>query len=257
MWRAGAAALILAVAPATAAPPDIFIAPTGALTHGAPVLLRIGFGDFPTLDHGARPGQVAQVRARAAGTPLSAMLPANPASPTVTLDWPDSTPPHQNGVVMAVDLGPILIEIGADQIDAWLDEIGAGPDVAASVWAAIAHDGTLRVTETRYLKLMSCVAACDGLAPERPSGSRLEFVAADEAWRLLEDGQPRIAHAVFVTTAAQGRRRLTTDRQGRVLLLADTTGPVLLSAVVLTPPTTPGGHFTSEQAALTIDASVR
>ena len=257
MWRAGVAALILAAAPAAAAPPDIFIAPTGALTHGAPVLLRIGSGDFPTLDQGVRPGQVAQVRARAAGTSLSATLPANEASPTVTLDWPETTPPHQNGVVVAVDLGPALTDIEADKIDAWLDEIGAAPDVVATAQTAIAHDGTLRVTETRHLKLMSCVAACDGLAPERPSGSRLEFVASDEAWRLLEDGQPRIAHAVFVTTAAQGRRRLTTDRQGRVLLPADTTGPALLSTVVLTPPTTPGGRFTSEQATLTIDTSVR
>lgn len=257
MRRAGVAVLILAAAPAAAAPPDIFIAPTGALTHGAPVLLRIGSGDFPTLDHGLRPGQVAKVRARAAETPLSATLAANATSPTVTLDWPDSTPPHQNGVVVAVDLGPTLIEIGADQLDTWLNEIGAAPEVAATVRVAVARDGTLRVTETRHLKLMSCIAACDGLAPERPSGSRLEFMASDEAWRLLEDGQPRIAHAVFVTTAAQGRRRLTTDRQGRVLLPADTTGPVLLSAVVLTPPITPDGRFTSEQATLTIDASVR
>lgn len=256
MWRA-VAVLILAVAPASAASPDIFIAPTGALTHGAPVLLRLGSGDFPTLDHGVRPGQVAQVRARAAGTPLSATLPANAASPTVRLDWPETTPPHQNGMVVAVDLGPAPIEIEADQIDAWLDEIGAAPAVIATVRAVVAREGRLRVTETRHLKLMSCIAACDGLEPERPSGSRLEFVASDEAWRLLEDGQPRIAHAVFVNTAAQGSRRLTTDRQGRVLLPADTTGPVLLSAIVLTPPTTPGGRFTIEQAALTIDATVR
>jgi hypothetical protein len=200
---------------------------------------------------------VAQVRARAGGTPLSATLPANPAAPTVTLDWPEITPPHQNGVVAAVDLGPALIEIEADQIEAWLDEIGAAPDVAATVRAVVAREGRLSVTETRHLKLMSCVAACDGLAPERPSGSALEFVAADEAWQLLEDRQPRIAHAAFVTTAAQGRRRLTTDRQGRVLLPADTTGPVLLSAVVLIPPTRPGGRFTSKRATLTIDASVR
>ncbi|WP_439472111.1 hypothetical protein [Brevundimonas sp.] len=253
------AVLILAAAPAAAAAatPEIFIAPTGALTHGAPVLLRIGSGDFPTQDHGVRPGQVAQVRARAAGTRLAATLPANPASPTVTLEWPETIRPHQNGVVAAVDLGPALIEIEANQIDAWLNEIGAAPDVAATVRAVVAREGRLSVTETRHLKLMSCVAACDGLAPERPSSSRLEFVASDEAWRLLEDGQPRIAHAVFVTTAAQGRRRLTTDRHGRVLLPADTTGPVLLSAVVLIPPTTPDGRFNSERAVLTIDASVR
>lgn len=257
MWRAGVVALILAAAPVAASAHDSFIAPPGDLTAGTAVRLRIGSGAFPSPDHGIRPGRVARIDARAGDTPLRPALTAGETALRLTLDWPAAVPPHQNGVVVTVDLSPINIEVSADEIDHYMDEIGAPADVAAAARAAVARDGVMRETYTKHLKLMACIAACDGLAPARPSGSTLEFVASDEAWRLLENGQPRAGQAVFVTTAAQGRRRLTTDRQGRVLLPADTTGPAFLSAVVLTPPTEPGGRFTSEWAALTLGASVR
>lgn len=257
MWRAGVAALILAAAPVAASAHDSFIAPPGALIGGAPVRLRIGSGEFPATEHGIRPDRVARIDARAADTALRPTLTPGETTLHLTLDWPEAVPPHQNGVVVAVDLSPIGIEVGADEIDHYMDEIGAPGDIAALARATVARDGVMRETYTKHLKLMACIALCDGLSPSRPSGSALEFVASDEAWRLLENGQPRAGQAVFVTTAAQGRRRLTTDRQGRVLLPSDTTGPVFLSAVVLTPPTESGGRFTSEWAALTIDASVR
>lgn len=257
MWRAGLAALILAAAPPAASAHDSFIAPPGALSGGAVVRLQVGSGVFPSPEHGIRPGRVARIDARAAHTPLRPMLTGGETALQLTLDWPAAVPPHQNGVVVTVDLSPINIEVGADEIDHYMDEIGAPADVIAAARAAVARDGVMRETYTKHLKLMACIAACDGLDPARPSGSTLEFVASDEAWRLLENGQPLAGQAVFVTTAARGRRRLTTDRQGRVLLPADTTGPVFLSAVVLTAPTEPGGRFTSEWAALTLDASVR
>lgn len=257
MWRAGVAALILTAAPVTASAHDSFIVPPGDLTAGTAVRLRIGSGAFPSPEHGIRPGRVARIDARAADTPLRPMLTAGETALQLNLYWPAAVPLHQNGVVVTVDLSPINIEVGADEVDHYMDEIGAPADVAAAAREAVARDGVMRETYTKHLKLMACVAGCDGLAPARPSGSALEFVAADEAWQLLENGQPLAGQAVFMTTAAQGRRRLTTDRQGRVLLPADTTGPVFLSAVVLTPPTEPGGRFTSEWAALTLDASVR
>lgn len=257
MWRAGLAALILAAAPPAASAHDSFIAPPGALSGGAVIRLQVGSGEFPLLEHGFRPDRVARIDARAADTLLRPALTPGETALQLTLDWPGAVPPHQNGIVVTVDVSPIEIEVGGDEIDHYMDEIGAPADVAAAARAAVTRDGSMRETCTKHLKLMACIAGCDGLAPARPSGSALEFVASDEAWQLLENGLPRAGQAVFMTTAAQGRRRLTTDRQGRVLLPADTTGPVFLSAVVLTPPTEPGGHFTSAWAALTLDASVR
>lgn len=254
---AGVAALILAAAPVPAFAHDSFLAPTGPLLAGRPIHLSLGSGDFPRLESAIRADRVARVQARAAGTPLRPTLSADASALHLSLDWPEAPPQHQNGVVVTVDLLARDIEIGADEIDHYMDEIGAPADIAAAARAAVARDGVMRETYTKSLKLMACVAACDGLAPARPSGSTLEFVAADEAWQLLENGQPSVAQAIFVTTPTQGRRRLTTDRQGRVLLPADTIGPVLLSAVVLTPPTEPGGRFTSVWATLTLDASVR
>jgi hypothetical protein len=257
MWRAGVAALILAAAPVAARAHDSFFAPPGPLAGGQPMRLQIGSGEFPTLEHAIRPDRVARIDARAADTALIPTLAPGATALQLTLSWPEATPPHQNGVVVAIDLSPIEIEVEADEIDHYMAEIGAPADVADAVRAAVVRDGAMRETYSKHLKLMACIAGCDGLEPARPSGAALEFVAADEAWQLLENGRPRADQAVFVTTRAQGRRRLTTDRLGRVLLPADTIGPIFLSAVVLTPPTEPGGRFTSDWAALTIDASVR
>lgn len=257
MWREGVVALILAAAPAAAQAHDSFFAPPGPLTGGQPLRLQIGSGAFPMLEHAIRPDRIARIDARAADTALAPTLMPGATALQLTLGWPEATPPHQNGLVVALDLAPIEIEVGPDEIAHYIDEIGAPADVADAARAAIVRDGVMRETYTKHLKLMACIAGCDGLAPARPSGSALEFVASDEAWQLLDNGRPRVGQAVFVTTAAQGRRQLTTDRQGRVRLPADTIGPVFLSAVVLTPPTEPGGRFTSEWAALTIDVSVR
>lgn len=254
---AGAAALIFAAAPATAFAHDSFFAQAGPLAAGRPIRLILGSGAFPVVETAIRPDRVARVQARASDTLLAPTLSGGPSALHLSLDWPGTRPPHQNGVVVAVDLLPRNIEVGPEEIDHYMDEVGAPADIVTVARAVVARDGVMREIETRRLKLMACIATCDGLAPARPFGSTLEFVAADEAWQLLENGQPRVGQAVFVTTAMQGRQKLTTDRLGRVLLPAGLTGPILLSAAVLTPPAGPNDRFTSEWATLTLDASVR
>lgn len=255
--RAGVAGVILAATPAAALAHDTFLTSSGRLVAGEPILLGIGSGRFPDIETGLRPERIARIRARAADTPLISAPATGDRITRLTLDWPAATPAHQNGIVVAVDLTPIPIRVDADEIEHYLDEIGAPPDVAAAARAAVARDGAMRETYTKHLKLLACIATCDGLAPSRPTGAALEFVAVDEGWRLLENGQPRGGQAVFVSTPSQGRRRLTTDRSGLIVLPDDLTGPVFLSAVALTPPAEPGGPFTSDWATLTIDASVR
>ena len=255
--RAGAAGVILAATPAAAFAHDTFLTSPGTLAAGQPIRLGIGSGTFPDIETGLRPERIARITARAADTPLIPAPATGDRITRLTLDWPTAAPAHQNGVVVAVDLTPMPIRVGPEEIEHYLDEIGAPADVAAAARAAVARDGAMRETYTKHLKLLACIVTCDGLAPSRPTGAALEFVAADEGWRLLENGRPRGGQAVFVSTPSQGRRRLTTNRSGLILLPADLTGPVFLSAVVLTPPTESDGPFTSEWATLTIDASVR
>lgn len=251
------AALAVTAAAGAAAAHDSFIVPPGPLAAGRPVRLEItSSGAFPTPGSAIRPTRVARIEARAGDTPLAPTLEAGDRAMTATLVWPATIPPHQNGVVATIDLSPVDIDVGPDEIAHYMDEIGASPEVRAAVAAAVARDGVMRETYVKHLKTMACIDLCDGLAPSRPSGSALEFVASDEAWVLLENGRPRIGQAVFVTTRAQGRRRLTTDRQGRILLPADLNGPVFIGAVVLRPPATPDERFTSDWAALTFDASL-
>lgn len=257
MLRAGVAGVILAVTPAAAFAHDTFLTSPGTLAAGQPIRLGIGSGTFPDIETGLRPERIDRIRARAADTPLISAPATADRITRLTLDWPAAAPAHQNGIVVAVDLNPMPIRVGPDEIEHYLDEIGAPADVAAAARAVVARDGAMRETYTKHLKLLACITTCDGLAPSRPTGSALEFVAADEAWRLLENGRPRGGQAVFVSTASQGRRRLTTDRSGLIVLPDDLTGPVFLSAVVLTLPTGLDRPFTSEWATLTIDASVR
>lgn len=251
------AALAVLAAAGAASAHDSFIVPPGPLAAGRPVRLEItSSGAFPTPESAIRPTRVARIQARAGDTPLIPSLEAGERAMTAVLAWPAAVPPHQNGVVVAVDLSPADIDVGADEIAHYMDEIGASPEVRAAVAAAVARDGVLKETYAKHLKVLACIDLCDGLAPSRPSGSALEFVASDEAWLLLENGLPRAGQAVFVTTEARERLRLTTDRQGRILPPPDLAGPVLISAVVLRPPTTPGERFTSDWAALTVDASL-
>lgn len=256
--RAGAVAgIILATAPAAAPAQDSFLTIVGPVEAGHPINLRIASGSFPSGEGDVPISRITRISARAAETRLQSTPTPTATTGSLILNWPEATPPHQNGVEVAIDLSPLDIRLGPDELERWLAEIEAPSDMAALAHAALARDGILHLVTVSHLKLMACAALCDGLAPARPVGATLEFVASEEAWQLLRQGQPIAGQAVFATNAAQGRRRLTTDRQGRVLLPADRIGPVLLEATVLTPPTEPNRRFVSERTVLTLDPSVR
>lgn len=254
---AGLSAFALLLAAGTAAAHDSFIVPPGPLVAGAPIRLQITSSSFfPEPESAIRPARVARLSARAGETALIPTLAAGEVAMQVTLAWPTTVPEHQNGIVVAVDLGAWNIDVSADEIDHYMDEIGAPSDIRSSVRAAVARDGVLKETYTKHLKLMTCIDLCEHLAPSRSSGSALEFVSADESWQLLENGQPVRNQAVFAVTEAEGRNRLTTDSLGRVVLPEGLTGPVFLTAVILRAPAEGSDRFTSSWAALTLDASV-
>lgn len=163
--RAGVAGVILAATPAAALAHDTFLTSPGALAAGQPIRLGIGSGTFPDIETGLRPERIARIRARAADTPLIPAPTTGDRTTRLTLDWPTAPPAHQNGIVVTVDLTPMPIRVGADEIEHYLDEIGAPADVVAAARAAVARDGAMRETYTKHLKLLACIATCDGLAP--------------------------------------------------------------------------------------------
>ncbi|RZJ28219.1 MAG: hypothetical protein EON85_09475 [Brevundimonas sp.] len=145
--RAGVTGIILALTPAVALAHDSFLAPTGPLSAGRPIHLALGSGAFPNIETPTRPDRIARVNARAADTRLTL---AAATAPGLTFEWPDTVPQHQNGVVVAVDMLPRQIEVGPDEIDHYMDEIGAPADVAAAARAAVARDGVMRRRRARW-----------------------------------------------------------------------------------------------------------
>lgn len=159
-------------------------------------------------------------------------------------------------MVVAIDLGAWDIDVGADETAHYMDEIGASPELKASVASAVARDGVLKETYSKHLKTLTCLDPCRGPDLAQPAGSRLEFVPVAGGFRLLEGGAPSAGRSVFLTNETNGRLPLTTDADGLVVLPSGLTGPIFLSAVILTLPTVPGGRFTSEWASLTFDAAI-
>ena len=255
--REGGVAVFAALSVAGAAMAhDSFIVPPGRLIAGQPIRLEVTSSSFfPAPESPIRPARVARIDARAGDTAMVPTLAAGEAAMAVALDWPAAVS-TQTGVMVAVDLSPWDIDVGADEIPHYMDEIGAPPEVRAAAEAAVARDGVMRETYTKHLKVFACAEACDGLDPARPSGSALEFVVDGDAFVLLENGMPRAGQAVFVTSETRGRLALTTGEDGKVRLPAGLAGPVFLSAVILRAPARAGARFTSDWAALTFDASV-
>jgi hypothetical protein len=254
---AGLCGLSLVAASGAAAAHDSFIVPPGLLPAGQPIRLEVTSSSFfPAPESGIRPERVARIEARS-NEALTTNLAAGDAAMQVALAGESAVSPLPGGLVVAIDLSPHDIDVGTDEVGHYMDEIGAPPEIIATVEAAVARDGVLRETYTKHLKLIGCIERCDGLDGWRRTGSSLEFVSVGDTWVLLENGAPRAGQAVFVTTEAEGRRKLITDDGGAVRLAPDTTGAVFLAAVVLTPPAEPGGRFTSEWAALTLDAAAR
>jgi hypothetical protein len=254
--RRVAAVLAALIGVAIAAPAlahDSFIIAPARVSAGAPFTVQVtSSGFFPEPESPIRPARIDRLLAFSGDQPLEAAPSAGDVAMTVAL-----SAPGEDGAIIGLSLSPWDIDLGADEIAHYMDEIGASAGLRTEAQAAAAS-GPMRETYTKHLKALVCGADCASLAADRPLGLALEFVtdpASPGAFRLLKSGSPLAGQAVFVTTEA-GRQPLTTDTHGAVTLPEGLAGPVLLMAVELLPPSEPGGRFTSQWAALTFDAAL-
>lgn len=240
------------VAPTSALAHDSFIVAPATAIDGQPLIVQITSSSFfPEPETPIRPDRIARVLTRSGVEPLQAI----PTAGDVAMQLAVSAPGPE-GAVIGVSLTPWNIDVGAEEIGHYMDEIGAGPDLRASVTTAAAA-GPLPETYTKHLKAIVCGTDCATVGADRALGLAMEFVVDPSTPRgfvLLQDGKPLPDLPIFVTSESAGRKALVTDAHGRVSLPADLTGPILLMAVDLEPPTETGGRFTSRWAALTFDA---
>jgi len=253
--RAGGAILALAGwAFATAVMAhDTFIVPPTSVTAGQPIAVQITSSSFfPEPETRIRVERMAHVDARADGQPLTWTATADDVAMTFTTS---PAPSADRGAVISVSLAPWDIDVGADEIDHYMDEIGAPADVRSAVAESVTASGTLRETYTKHLKTIVCAVTCADNA--EPGADTFEFVADPDAPRvftLFLRGEPTPNHPAFVVTERGGKVALTTDTDGRVSLPEGLTGLVYVNAVKLSPPITPDARFTSQWASLTFDA---
>ena len=254
---AALAGLSVLAATGTASAHDSFIVPVKPRDASPLVLQMTSSGFFPEPESPIRPTRVARQIARIGASQLTTTLtPGEVALQIQVVGFPVIIDGNRTGIVVAMDLSPFDIDVGADEVTHYMDEIGAPDDVRAAVADSVGRDGVLRETYTKHLKTLTCLLECRGDDLRHPIDSALEFVATNGGAILLENGRPGAGRPVFLTTQGGGRVRLTTDTAGRVSLPDDLDGPVFLSAVILTPPAKQGDRFTSEWASLTFDASV-
>jgi hypothetical protein len=140
-----------------------------------------------------------------------------------------------------IELGPREIELTDDDVEEYLDEIGAGPDLRA-IWAAQRGRLPWKETYTKQAKTFVALGRSRGdRSWSRPVGLALEIVPLASPLavsvgrpftvELLAGGEPAAAAAVglmveggservFRTTDARGRATFEPSRAGRALLLA-------------------------------------
>lgn len=232
--RARAAlATLLAAAAGAAAAHDTWFAVRGATLPGNTVL-ALGTGNqFPVqestiaVEHlqaqGCRQGGRELPLAAVTGTTTALLLRAQPATPQPLSCW--------------AQLVPFEIEIEADKVALYLDEINASP-VLRRTWAAMQARGV--TWKERYVKharieiagsspgapataapMAMDVLLQSGLQPLR-AGDRLVF-------QVLRDGAPLPDFAVELRGASPAQARwLRTDEQGRVTAPAPEPGAWVL-----------------------------
>jgi uncharacterized GH25 family protein len=194
---------------------------------------------FPVLDYAVDPARIEQAALRLAGKTIPLARRKDAKSLVLTAAAPDA------GLATAwLSLAPRTLELTPAQVDEYLKEIGAPPEVERR-WRERSGRRRWRETYRKHAKTMLRVgdAAGDGTWKE-PAGLALEIVperdptalAPGDALgiRLLEGGRPRAGLAVTAVAARGGPRAMaTTDAAGRASFTLATAGPWLLAATEL------------------------
>jgi hypothetical protein len=252
----GAAVVLVALWVAAAAfAHDTWIAPRAFFAKaGETVVFDATSHDaFPALDFAIAPERIARSGVRLAGRTRPLAVRGRGAK-SLELHAMLETP----GIAVAwIELAPKRLELTADKVAEYLDDIGRGAE------ARNPPKGRWRES---YRKLMKTVVAVGDASEEgsasEPVGLALELVPLANPQtlrvgdvlrlRLLKDGRALGGLAVAAAHASAPRRFETTSPEGEVSFTLDRTGPWLFAATELDRSTKPGLEWESLFATLTL-----
>lgn len=195
---------------------------------------------FPALDHPVKPDRVAKSGVRLGKATTEGQWSAGDKSLRTVVTLPD-----ESGVAVAwVSLKPRPIELTADTVEHYLDEIAASDAVRAE-WAKVKATDPWRETYTKHAKTF--VRVGDPAADQTwaaPVGLAFELVPKTDptalpargkfAVTLLKGGKPLAGHAVGLIVGGKPDRVFrTTDKAGAAEFELPKAGPVLVFSVHL------------------------
>lgn len=238
---------------------DTWIAPD-RFRLSAPGAVRISLTSgmaFPNLDTAIKPDRidVASVRTARGVTELKSISSASQAlelrtrlaAPGVAVFW--------------VTLNPRPIELQADDVRHYLEEIGAPSAVQAS-WQ-MSESKRWREQYVKYAKTFVRVGSSPGRRHwAEPVGMRLELVPEQDPTRakpgdrltflLLQDGKPLARQAAYLVREGQSEAlKRTTDENGRISIVVPSPGRYMVRSTVLRESNQPETDWDSDFTTLT------
>lgn len=230
--------LALALAAPALAHDTWLLARVTAAPLGTAVTLDLTSGmAFPANETAIKPDRIARAAVRLAGTTSDLK---DRRSATTSLEF--TARPSEPGVAaLWVELAPKSIELKPDQVQEYLDEIGASPEIRRA-WAESLEPRRWRESYVKHAKTYVRVGQpAEDRSWAEPVGMALEIVPEKDPTalrpgdglpvRLLRDGKPLASFSVglvhegdadgnLATTDATGRATFRLDRAGRWLLRA-------------------------------------
>jgi hypothetical protein len=197
-------------------------------------LCRVG-GQEAALRAGSRKGKVLRLRGRDLGAGVAAC---------------------------GVSLGPRTLDLAPDEVEHYLEEIGASATIGPR-FKALPEPRTWRETYAKHATAFVRVGTRDDRSWGDPLGLGLEIVPLSDptriaagatfAVRLLKGGQPLPGLALRAARAGQPPAFATTDPDGRASFVLDSAGPWLLAATEVRPSPTSPSDWESDFATLYLE----
>ncbi len=166
------------------------------------------------------------------------------------------TPKNSGLVTVAISTKVRSGAISHEDVDEYLDEIGATSDVKKA-FNALPGTPSLPRSYVKHTKTFLCISSCNSetVHMSTPIGQKLEFVGtfgSESIFQLFFDGQPLPSHRVKLKNLSKETVTLITDESGKIDINGEFSGTVMLAAVALTLPDKPGGIYHSDQATLVL-----
>lgn len=257
----GALVVVLVASCASALAHDTWLAAEQRTVQArSPLRLGMTSGEhFPVAGSSIDRDRIAQASCQQ-GNAKFALQPGRRAAKQLHLD---AKPPAEGGVTCWAQLKPRTLDLSADLVALYLDEIDATADVRKT-WADMPAPKRWNETYTKNAKVIvpaaatvpATVAAVHQLTLELQPETDLSAgkLAGPLAVRVLRDGQPLAGLSVALGSEAGGTpQRQRSDAQGRVVFATPAPGRWMLSGTDLRALDPALGHWESQFTTLVFE----